>query len=240
MVYWEDLTDPLLLDASVEKVLKLLEIPRAHSGTKYPFVNADLGGVEFEEKDIARIREWMSQAIPKDDPGSRVYLKRYYEGFEPYSPPPEEQDDDYDYDYEYTPNYQRTSPPQETRKGNIFYRSGVHGHWRSISGSLEQVSVSCDGEHVWGVDAEDNIFYRSGIDGNWTSVPGKLMHVSVSGDGKHVWGVDKYYRIFHRSGVDGKWSRIHGALKQVSVSCDGNHIWGANMHNDVYHRSGLH
>merc|ERR1712051_920724 len=92
MVYWEDLTDPVMLDNSIDKVLKLLEIPRAHSGTKYPFVNADLRGVEFEEEDIARIRQWMSQAIPKDDPRSRIYLKRYYEGFEPYSSPPEEQE----------------------------------------------------------------------------------------------------------------------------------------------------
>ena len=68
---------------------------------------------------------------------------------------------------------------------------------------MKQVSVSQDGEYIWGVNSNDNIYYRHGKDGSWQRILGGLKYVSVGNDDvtdttMAIWGVnssDSIYKI---------------------------------------------
>jgi hypothetical protein len=84
---------------------------------------------------------------------------------------------------------------------------------------LIQVSVSGDGNHVWGVNAKDEIYYsRAGFSGSWERMAGGLKHVFVSDDGNHVWGVNTHDKVYYRAAGRSafKWTGVDGALIQVS------------------------
>ena len=77
-----------------------------------------------------------------------------------------------------------------------------------IDGWLNQVSVSGDGNHVWGVTSfGDQVWYRAGLSGRWTCIGGSWKQVSVSGDGNHVWGVNSNDVIYYRAGFSSRWRR---------------------------------
>ena len=125
----------------------------------------------------------------------------------------------------------------------IYYRNGVNDNeWTQVDplGSrLKQVSVSRDGNHIWGVNSEDMIYYRNGVcDTNWTQVEpteSRLKQVSVSGDGNHVWGVNSEDMIYYRNGVhsDKKWTQVEPwkSFKTSKCKCrrDPSYVWGVNM-----------
>ena len=83
------------------------------------------------------------------------------------------------------------------RSDEIFYRFGKNGRWEKIDGRLKQISVSADGQHVWGVNKNDEIYYRFGKDGKWEKIDGGLKQISVSADGQHVWGVNRNDEIYY-------------------------------------------
>jgi len=85
---------------------------------------------------------------------------------------------------------------------------GLCDNWYDVPGGLKYVSVSDDGNHVWGTSSNDDIYYRAGAFGSWTLVDGKLKTVSVSGDGSHVWGTDSENDIFYRAGPPECWEMV--------------------------------
>ena len=44
----------------------------------------------------------------------------------------------------------------------MYYCAGLDGLWERIPGQLCQVSVSANGEHVWGVGSWGGFYYRNG------------------------------------------------------------------------------
>jgi len=116
----------------------------------------------------------------------------------------------------------------------IYFR--MYNTWYNIPGLLKHVSVSNDGNHVWGTNHLDNIWYRAGPFGSWIQVQGALKTVSVSGDGSHVWGTDSADDIFYRAGFSGNWVQITGKLKQVSAQGNG-HAWGVNSAYEIIYQT---
>merc|ERR1719215_347395 len=102
----------------------------------------------------------------------------------------------------------------------------VHG--KKIGTDLMvQVSVSGDGQHVWGVNRYGQVYYRNGLSGLWQPIAEKMSHISVSHDGQHVWGVNEIGELYHRQGLGGSWQQS-GTERWMQVSCsgDGQHLWG--------------
>ena len=48
-----------------------------------------------------------------------------------------------------------------------------------FAGALKNVSVSGDGNHVWGVNSADAIYNRAGFSGSWKRIGGSLKQVSI-------------------------------------------------------------
>ena len=62
---------------------------------------------------------------------------------------------------------------------------------KTYGSRLKYVSVSGDGNHIWGVDTKNNIYYRNGVEeGKWNYMESGLKQIAVSGDGQHIWGVN--------------------------------------------------
>ena len=60
-----------------------------------------------------------------------------------------------------------------------------------MPGRLAWISVSSDGDHVWGINDCSEVFYRAGAGGGeWSRIPGRLSQVCTREDGKRVWGLD--------------------------------------------------
>ena len=113
-------------------------------------------------------------------------------------------------------------------------RTGLGGSWEHVDGKLKNVSVSANGQHVWGVNAGTQIYHRAGRGGSWTVIPGGLKQVEVSGCGNHVAGTNDADDIYYRHGVAGDWTKLPGKLHHVSVSGDGRVYYGVNASNEVY------
>jgi len=92
-----------------------------------------------------------------------------------------------------------------TNSGFASITIGTTVSWKIISGGLKQVTVSADGNLVWGVNKHDQIYYRNGVSGSWKIISGGLKQVSVSGDGNLVWGVNKHDKIYYRNRVSSSW-----------------------------------
>ena len=107
---------------------------------------------------------------------------------------------------------------------------------------MSSVSVSLDGNHVWGCSVDHKVYYRAGAEGEWQEVPGHLMKwVTCSADGTHVYGVtanDKGRCFYRKGGIGSEWKQIDGYMSHISVSADGSHVWGVNADDLVFYRQG--
>jgi hypothetical protein len=126
--------------------------------------------------------------------------------------------------------------------------SGVHIYsccenaWRRVSGWLEQISVSYDGSHICGVNANGELFRCNwsdaksklldgldacGADSGWMHMSGLLVQIALSGNGRHMWGVNRAGQVYYTSDVASQWCRIEGGrLQSVLSSWDGRAAWG--------------
>jgi len=112
--------------------------------------------------------------------------------------------------------------------------------WHLIRGKkLVYITVSANGQHVWGINHHGHIYYRGGVGKNWRRIKGSLKQISVSALGERVWGVNRHNAVYYRNGFKGQWIRIGGSLKFVSVSGGGNHIWGIDPHSKLFYRNGV-
>ena len=126
------------------------------------------------------------------------------------------------------------------RAGGIFQRAGdPHGAWTKLGGALTHVSVSADGQHIWGVNAGDQVYRRDVANAKWERVPGALTQVCVSACGGHVLGVNRGGAIYHRQRKDSAWTKLSGSLTHVSASTGARHIWGVNAAGQIYYRRGV-
>jgi hypothetical protein len=123
-----------------------------------------------------------------------------------------------------------------TGQANVDYRSG--SSTVSAGGWLRQISVSGDGNHIWGVNGYGNVFYRNGIGGGWEGVGGILDNLSVNYWGTKIWGTSPDGSVFYREGRNGQWQHISGKLiKQIAVSGNGAHVWAVDFDGAVWYRS---
>ena len=104
---------------------------------------------------------------------------------------------------------------------------------------LKQVSVSCDGSVLWGIDDDDRLFACNLAHLDWQSIPGWLSQVSISWGGTEVWGVNAKGEVWRRSGIDSLWKKVDAPepLRQVVVSGDGYHVWGVDRESRMFHRA---
>jgi len=66
-----------------------------------------------------------------------------------------------------------------TQDNMVFYRKGLAGHWKRVSGSMRQVIAS--GNNVWGLDKDGTIYQRAGTNGVWQKrLHGNFRYLAVS------------------------------------------------------------
>jgi len=107
---------------------------------------------------------------------------------------------------------------------------------------MDMVSVSGDGNHVWGLNDKYEIFYRAGEAGFWEEVDGvnskDIKQVSVNNNGSGIWAVTVDDIPYFRDGRDGDWKKIDGSVKFVE-SFGESGVIGINRDHKVYKREGL-
>ena len=89
------------------------------------------------------------------------------------------------------------------RGGDIYYKNGKDAAWEKIGGALVNVSVSADGNHIWGVNRNDDINYKNGKDAAWEKIGGVMtikkyaLTVTASRPARHYWCAftDLYHTI---------------------------------------------
>jgi len=83
---------------------------------------------------------------------------------------------------------------------NVWYNEfGATLGWEKVSGKFKSITVSADGQHVWGTNYAGIIFYRNGKYGYWRSVQSvrsRANQIAVSGDGSWVYGVTRNNDVF--------------------------------------------
>jgi len=119
------------------------------------------------------------------------------------------------------------------------------GHcWQTFGGSLHHLSVSCNGQELWGVDSDGQLVHRSLATGDpWTAVTSGIIlkRISAVGDGTAIWCIDKKGDVCVWLSTEKKLITLKGEkLEHISVSADGAYIWGVGTSGEVYFRGGLH
>lgn len=119
--------------------------------------------------------------------------------------------------------------------GQVWVYLSESQSWEEMSGWLDEVSISWNGRHVWGVNNYNEVYYRSGIYGLWHLAvgadkighwDGKFKKVTVSADGRHLWGLNEWGQVFWTWTHDMSWMRVPGYLLDICASEDGMKVWG--------------
>ena len=126
---------------------------------------------------------------------------------------------------------------------NNIFRSKIDARdWTQVgtdSNMLNRISVSGDGNHMWGVNRNHAIYKWDGA--KFVGFPnGRLKQVAVTNNGD-VWGVNKHNKIYFKKHDDDKWTQIGNdstMLKYISASPNGQHIWGVNKNDAIYYWDG--
>jgi hypothetical protein len=132
-----------------------------------------------------------------------------------------------------------------TTSYQILYRAGINNPWVLIPGSLTRISVSGDGNHIWGLagttdsTVQGSIWYRAGLNGTWVSQPttwnGGVSRISVSYDGSILYGLWANWGRWKKLGLAGAWWNWGNGYRFVTMSGNGNHVWMTNNYRSIIH-----
>lgn len=101
-----------------------------------------------------------------------------------------------------------------------------------VNGSLTQIDVSANGQHVVAVNKGEEIFHALHANkGAWSKLPGSLVVVAAANE--MCFGVNKGGNVY-RGDYQGNWTQLLGNLIFISCSADGKTVWGINGQNQIY------
>jgi len=108
---------------------------------------------------------------------------------------------------------------------------------------LKMISVSSDGNHLWGINRDYETFYKPGKEGYWEKIEGpSLKHLSVNHDGSVVWAVDINFDTHYRTTTSSEWTKINDGnrdLMHVSAYGDAGGFFGVGKNGNTYMRESL-
>lgn len=114
-----------------------------------------------------------------------------------------------------------------------------------IPGGLMRISVSSNGNVVWGVNSGQGIYYRTGITINklaginWQNIGGGLRQISVNNNSL-VWGTNASNQVFRRTGITANnpagtnWEHLRQQNGFWVSVAENNQIWLAGTDKNTY------
>jgi|ERR1712232_100596 len=105
------------------------------------------------------------------------------------------------------------------------------------------ISVSSDGNHLWGINRDYETFYKPGKEGYWEKIDSpSLKQLSVNHDGSVVWAVDIRFDTYYRTTDSSEWTKINDGnrnLMYVSAFGDAGGFFGVSQNGNTYIKESL-